>query len=157
MTTVHPDAGIVWFAGMGFRPAVWTPPHRADGVDYPRLVPAPDADTPMLSKYDAPAFGYAWGTVLTSPPDGQGNHQQLLGKQALTTPYYGHAVTAPFPAGPLIPGSWHPPVDYPCQCVTPDFPPVAPVPLEASAVPLPASAGLLIAAVVGLFIIRRKS
>lgn len=37
------------------------------------------------------------------------------------------------PAGPLIPGPWHPPVDYPCNCITPDFPPVAPVPVMADA------------------------
>ena len=49
MTTVHPDAGIVWFAWLGFRPAVWTPPHRHDEVDPPRLVPSPDADEPLLA------------------------------------------------------------------------------------------------------------
>lgn len=61
------DAGLVWFPGLGFRPAVWTPPHRADEVDPPRLVPAPDADVAYIGgKYDAPA-GYAWGTWIPQP------------------------------------------------------------------------------------------
>lgn len=56
-------------------------------------------------------------------------------------------------AGPIIPGPWHPPVDYTCNCITPDnpdLPPVAPA-------PVPASAGLLIAAVAAFAIIRRRA
>ena len=136
MTDLH------WFPGIGFRPAVWTPPHRADDVDPPRLVPAPDADVAYHGKLDPwdhmPASGYAWGTVLPPVPAPQITAASLAGP------------VVPFTAGPLIPGPWWPPVDYPCQCITPDgpdMPPVAPI-------PIPASAGLLIAAVAVLMLWR---
>lgn len=41
------EAGIHWFPGLGFRPAVWSS-HRTDGVDPARLIIAPDADTAYL-------------------------------------------------------------------------------------------------------------
>lgn len=133
------DAGIHWFPGLGFRPAVWSPPHRADGVDYPRLVPAPDADVP-LAKVDPfghiPASGYAWGTWI--PADAA---PQIA---TPSTPVHQTASTI------AIPPYWPPQPTYPCRCIVPpvDVPPVAPV-------PAPASAGLLIGAVAVLFIIRR--
>ena len=130
MSTLHPDAGVLWFAGLGFRPAVWTPPHRADHVDPPRLVPAPDADVAYLGgKYHAPA-GHGFGFVLW--PDTPAPVAQLTAAE-LAGPIPG---PAPFTAGPLIPGPWYPPVDYPCNCITPDspdMPPVAPVPVMADA------------------------
>lgn len=127
MTTITPDPGVIWFAGIGFRPAVWTPPHRADGVDPDRLAPAPDADLAYLAKWEAPSDAYVWGTWLPQPdtPGAQLTAAELAGPIAGTS----------FSAGPIIPGPWYPPVDYPCNCITPDspdLPPVAPVPLEAS-------------------------
>lgn len=97
------DAGIHWFPGLGFRPAVWSS-HRADHVDPPRLVPAPDADVAYLC----------------------GKPGCL---DALRITYNGGADFA--------------------AAVAADFSTVAPV-------PLPASAGLLIAAVVGLAMMRRR-
>lgn len=148
MTTVHPDAGVLWFAGLGFRPAVWTPPHRHDEVDPPRLVPSPDSDTPFLAKWEAPAdtLGHGFGFVLW--PDAAAPAQLTAAELAGVVPG-----PAPFTAGPLIPGPWHPPVDYPCQCVT--HPPVNPPLPEPAPVPPPASAGLLLAGMAALFIIRR--
>lgn len=110
------DAGIAWFPGLGFRPAVWSS-HRADEVDPPRLVPAPDANVAYIAKYDPFAHvpGYVWGTVLPAS------------SQTVPAPSFSCCIET----GPYEP-----------------LPPVAPV-------PVPASAGLLIAAVVGLFIIRR--
>ncbi|MGN7867756.1 hypothetical protein [Paracoccus sp. 22332] len=143
MTTLHPDP-VIWFAGLGFRPAVWTPPHRADGVDPDRLVPAPDADVAYLAKWEAPAdtLGHGFGFVLWPATPAQPTTAELAGPIAGTS----------FTAGPLIPGPWHPPVDYPCQCVThPLVNPPLPEP-----VPLPASAGLLLVAVVGLFILKSR-
>ena len=146
------DAGIVWFAGLGFRPAVWTPPHRADGVDPARLVPAPDADLPFLAKYDAleafiPASGYAWGTWIPAPQPATPSAASLAGVVP-GTPVHGSPW---FPATPLIPGEPEP--WFPCCIIeTPTFP--APLPPVAP-VPVPASASLLIAAVAVLFIIRR--
>lgn len=142
MTTIHPDPGVIWFSGLGFRPAVWTPPHRADAVDPDRLVPAPDADTAYLAKYDSPT-GYAWGTVLW-PVDHAAPGGQVAASLA--------GPVASFTAGPLIPGPWWPPVDYPCRCITqpPDVPPVAPV-------PVPAAAPLLLAAVVAMALLRRRA
>ena len=127
------DAGIHWFPGMGYRPAVWTPPHRADGVDQPRLVPAPDADAAYHGKLNPwdhmPAAGYAWGTWIpaadTAAPQ----------------------VTAASLAG-QAPGP-----DYPCQCITPDgpeLPPIAPVPVSASGL-------MLVTAIVALVVLRGRS
>ena len=146
MTTLHPDAGIIWFAGMGFRPAVWTPPHRADGVDYPRLVPAPDADTPMLSKWEAPATGYAWGTWIPQP-DAPASPQITAALLAGPAP---QPVVSRQPLTPWWPPFWPDGPDSPCCIVQePDtpLPPIAPVPLPAS--------GVLLACAVGLFIVRR--
>lgn len=143
-TLHHVDAGVVWFHGLGFRPAIWTAPHRRDEVDPPRLVPAPDADVAYAAKYNGPveiASGYeAWPGALPAVAP--------LTAAGLASDLPGHGT--PFASGPLIPGPWFPPVDYPCRCITPDgpdMPPVAPV-------PLPASAGLLLAAVAALFIMR---
>lgn len=136
MTDLH------WFPGLGFRPAVWTPPHRADGVDPDRLIVAPDADVP-LTKVDPyahiPASGYAWGTWI--PAD------------AAAAPHIASQ------AGPVhqvastiaIPPYWPPQPTYPCRCITTpvEVPPVAPV-------PAPASGVLLAVALVGLGIIRGR-
>ena len=113
-------AAVHWFEGLGFRPAVWSS-HRTDGVDPQRLVPAPDADTPLIAKYDPFAHvpGYVWGTVL---------------------PASSQTVPAPQP--------W-----FPCCIETGPYEPLPPV----ASVPVPASAGLLIAAVVGLALLRRRA
>ncbi|MBM3606204.1 MAG: hypothetical protein FJX25_16210 [Alphaproteobacteria bacterium] len=152
MTTVHPDAGIIWFPGLGFRPAVWTPPHRADGVDPDRLIVAPDADTAFIAKYTGPTIdpyahvpdsGYSWGTWL--PADAP---------QITAASLAGPAPQPVTPWQPLTP--WWPPFwpdgpDSPCCIVQePDtpLPPIAPVPLPAS--------GILLACAVGLFLVRRR-
>lgn len=136
------DAGIHWFAGLGYRPAVWTPPHRADGVDPDRLIVAPDADVP-LTKVDPyahiPASGYVWGTWIPQPD------APHIASQAGPV----HQVASTI----AIPPYWPPQPTYPCNCITtppvnPPLPPVAPV-------PVPASGVLLILAVAVLFIIRR--
>lgn len=105
------DAGIIWFPVLGFRPAVWTPPHRADSVDPARLVPAPDADMPLLAKFDPLDVvpGYAWGTWLPAAP--------------------------------------------PVCCI--ETGPYTPLP-SVETVPVPATAGLLLAAVVVLAAMRRR-
>ncbi len=145
MSTLHPiEVGAMWFPGLGFRPAVWTLPHRHDEVDPPRQVPAPDADVAYAAKYDGPVL------VTSGSVDWPGALPAVVPLTAAglasDLPGYG----TPLASGPLIPGPWFPPVDYPCRCITPDgpdMPPVAPV-------PLPASAGLLLAAVAALFITR---
>lgn len=147
MTTLHPDP-VIWFAGLGFRPAVWTPPHRADHVDPPRLVPSPDADEPLLAKYDAPA-GHGFGFVLwldTAPAAPQITAASLAG------PTPGPAVWHPStPSQPWWPSEPNQP-EWPCCIIIgpePELPPIAPV-------PLPASAGLLLVAVAALALWRRK-
>lgn len=138
------DAGIHWFPSLGFRPAVWSPPHRADGVDPDRLIVTPDADVP-LTKVDPyahiPASGYAWGTWIPS-----GGSIPAAEARAAGIP--GSELTS----APPIPDPWWPPQPtYPCRCIMPpiDVPPVAPV-------PVPASGVLLIVALVGLGIIRGR-
>ncbi|VDS07556.1 hypothetical protein PARHAE_00733 [Paracoccus haematequi] len=136
------DAGIHWFEGLGFRPAVWSPPHRADGVDYPRLIVAPDADVP-LAKVDPyahiPASGYAWGTWI--PADAAAAPQ--IASPSTQVQQVASSIA--------MPPYWPPQPSYPCRCITPpvDVPPVAPV-------PVPASGVLLIVALVGLGIIRGR-
>ena len=146
MTTVHPfnEAPVMFLVGYGFRPAYQPADYIGPRLDCPMWLPAPDADVAYLGgKYDAPV-GHGFGFVLwpdTAPAAPQITAASLAG------PIPG---PSPFTAGPLIPGPWFPPVDYPCRCITPDgpdMPPVAPV-------PLPASAGLLLAAVAALFITR---
>lgn len=157
MATVHMptirDAGVVWFQGLGFRPAVWMPPHRHDHVDPPRLVPAPDADMAYLAKYDAPVLGmddagYAWGTVLPTPLSAVGQP----GGQAITTGHAGILPGTPIHGRPSWP-SWPVPqwpTHPPCHCITvpPDLPPIAPVPVSAG------TASLLIAALLVLALTR---
>lgn len=139
------DAGIHWFPLLGFRPAVWTPPHRADAVDPPRLIVAPDADAAMITKVP-PAldplepYGHmtSWGTVLPEMPVAvaQPSAAELAGPVA-TVPW--HPVAAP-PWWPSVPPIWWPTMpplpDRPCQCIVPppgpELPPVAPVPIAAS-------------------------
>ena len=144
-------AGIHWFPGVGFRPSVWTPPHRDDEVDPPRLIVAPDADVALIAKVPpalAPVEPYGhlgnWGTVLPPVTVAQPSAAELAGPVA-TAPWYPVAA-APFTAGPLVPGPWWPPVDYPCRCITtppaPDLPPMAAVPVAASGLML--AAGILV-------------
>ena len=147
------DAGIVWIGGYGFRPAVWTPPHRADHVDPPRLVPAPDADVAYLGgKYDAPA-GHGFGFVLwpdTGPPA-----SPQITAASLAGPTPGPPVWHPStPSQPWWPSEPNWP-DYPCNCIT--EPPLNPPLPEPAPVALPASASLLIAAVAAFAIIRRRA
>lgn len=151
---IAPDAaaGVAWFPGLGFRPAVLTPPHRADQVDPARIVPAPDADVAYSGKFDPfghlPAAGYAWGTWI--PGAGPASEPASPGAMLVSAPLN---PGAPFTAGPLIPGPWPSDPEWPCCVIRePDtpLPPVAPV-------PLPASAGLLIAAVAAFAIIRRRA
>ena len=147
------DAGIQWFSGLGFRPAVWTASHRADGVDPQRLAVAPDADVALIGKFDPfahiPSEGYAWGTWIPASPAPQITAASLAGPTPVPVPVYGNPQPSPWwPTDP-----WGP--DYPCQCIT--TPPVNPPLPEPAPVPLPASAGLLLVAIAILFIIRRKS
>ena len=147
------DVGVQWFHGLGFRPAVLTPPHRADEVDYPRLVPAPDSDVPFMAKWEAlepflPSEGYAWGTWIPAP--------------VTDAPQ----ITAASLAGPVAgPSVWHPSTPpqtwWPSEPNEPWFPccivrePFEPLPQPAP-VPLEASAPFLIAAVAAFAIIRRR-
>lgn len=135
MATVDP--GVVWFTGLGFRPAVWTPPHRADGVDPDRLIPSPDSDTAYAAKWDASladsttdAPGYAWGTWLPSAPAPQITAASLAGPVVGPQPW---TLGAPrWPTWPGVLGG----SDYPCQCIVPPVdpvPPLAPVPVAADA------------------------
>ena len=133
MATLHPEfQPVVYLIGYGYRPAHQPADYIGPRMDCPMWLPAPDADLAYLGgKYDTPAspLGHGFGFVLwpdTTPADPQITAASLAG--VVPGP-------APFTAGPLIPGPWHPPVDYPCNCITPDspdMPPVAPVPLEAS-------------------------
>ena len=151
------DAGIHWFPGLGFRPAVWTPPYRADGVDPPRLVPSPDADVPMIAKVPPmdpwdhmPAAGYAWGTWIPAPATGA--------PQVTAASLAGPIPRAPVYVRPGTPGTWLPGSgpDHPCHCIVtppppgPELPPIAPVPLSASGL-------MLVTAVVALLIAQRRS
>lgn len=142
---------IAWFDDLGFRPVIWTPPHRADGVDPDRMIVAPDADEPMLSKYDPyghlPESGYGWGTWIPQPDAPQIAAASLAGPAAATSGT-STGITPTLPWWPIDTGG----PSYPCRCITvpPEVPPVAPV-------PLPASAGLLIAAVAGLMIVRGRA
>ena len=153
MSTVHPDAGIVWFAGMGFRPAVWTPPHRADQVDQARLVPAPDADVAYHGKLNPwghmPAAGYAWGTWI--PAAETAKPQVTAASLAGQTP--GPIAVPWHPATPTPPWWPAPGPEDPCQCITPDspeLPPIAPVPVSASGL-------MLVTAIVALVVLRGRS
>lgn len=154
-TLPHPgviEVGAIWFAGLGFRPAVETPPHRVDHVDPARLVPAPDADAAYHSKYDLPVTldaadeGHGFGFVAWPSGTPQITAASLAAPAA--GPIYGSLRPSPWwPVDPL------PPI-YPCNCITvpptqPELPPVAPV-------PVPATAGLLLLAIAALFIARRK-
>lgn len=143
------DAGVQWFPGLGFRPAVWTASHRADQVDPARIVPAPDADIAYSAKFDPfghmPSDGYAWGTWIPSSPISPSASLDAPTQEA------SHDQSLSFTSGPVP--TYEP--DWPDICCVirepaDPLPPVAPV-------PLPASASLLIAAVAVLFIIRRKS
>lgn len=138
-------AGIHWFPGLGFRPAVWTPPHRADEVDPPRLIVAPDADVALIAKVPpalAPVEPYGhlgnWGTVLSPVTAAQPSAAALAGPVA-TVPW--HPVAAPpSPWWPSVPPIWWPVmppvIDRPCPCIVPppgpELPPVAAVPIAAS-------------------------
>lgn len=134
MTTVHPFSNAptpttcTWakqclipfvdgvFPGWIIRDQYGDKAIRAD--DAVLIAKVPPLDTPA---------GHGFGFVLwpdTAPAASQITAASLAG------PIPG---PAPFTAGPLIPGPWHPPVDYPCNCITPDFPPVAPVPVMADA------------------------
>lgn len=143
-----------WFPLIGFRPAIYLNDFIGPRLDCPLIVPAPDADLAYSQKFDPfghmPASGYAWGTWI--PSAGAASEPATPGAMLVSAPL---SPGAPFTAGPLIPGPWWPPVDYPCNCITtpplnPPLPPVAPV-------PLPASAALLIAAVAAFAIIRRRA
>lgn len=158
MATVHPfpDAPVMFLIGYGFRPAYQPADYIGPRLDCPMWLPAPDADLAYLGgKYDAPLDappGNGFGFVLwpdTAPAAPQITAASLAGVVP-GTPVHG---TPWFPATPLIPGEPEP--WFPCCIIeTPTFP--APLPPVAP-VPVPASAGLLIAAVAVLFIIRRRA
>lgn len=144
------DAGIAWFPGLGFRPAVWTPPHRADGVDPDRLIVAPDADTAFIAKYTGPTIdpyahvpdsGYSWGTWL--PADAP---------QITAASLAGPVAGPHWPVTPTQPW-WPSEPEWPCCIIDRPFEPLPPV----APVPVPATAGLLIAAVAVFAIIRRRA
>lgn len=124
MTTLHAPAaievGAIWFPVLGFRPAIWTPPHRADEVDPGRFVPAPDADEPMLAKYDGAIAGYAWGTWLPSVPLGPGAGIASL-------PVNPGAVVSSAP--PIPDPWWTSQPTYPCRCIEPPIEPIPPMPV----------------------------
>ena len=150
MSTVHPPL-IHFFAGMGFRPAIWIT-HRDQYGDRPPLIVGDDA--PLVAKWEAPSdtpAGHGFGFVLwpNTPAPAQLTAAELA-QGNIKNPDIAHPH---WPAGPLIPGPWHPPVDYPCNCITPDSPDMPPV----APVPVPASAGLLIAAVAAFAISRRRA
>lgn len=131
-----------FFPGQGFRPAIYLNDFIGPRLDCPRLVPAPDADISYSAKFDPfghiPATGYAWGTWIPASP------------ATLTAA----DLADPFTAGPLIPGPWWPPVDYPCNCIT--HPPVNPPLPEPAPVPLPASSICLLAGLAALALLRRR-
>lgn len=137
MTTVHPftDAPVMFLVGYGFRPAHMPADYVGPRMDCPMWLPAPDADAAYLAKYDAPASGYAWGTVL--PSDTAPIAPQITAASLTDTVTAVSATPHPsqwWPVDPL------PPVG-PCCVIRepePELPPVAPV-------PLPASSGLLLA------------
>lgn len=145
MTTVHPEfQPVVYLIGYGYRPAYQPADYIGPRMDCPMWLPAPDADLAYLAKWEAPAdapAGHGFGFVLW--PDTDPAAPQITAA-SLAGPIPG----APFTAGPLIPGPWYPPVDYPCNCIT--TPPVNPPLPEPAPVPLPASAGLLLVAVAAL-------
>ena len=138
---------VVWFPGIGFRPAIWAS-HRHDDVDPQRPQIAPDADVAYLAKWDGPALTHPLtnaGWVLDPLP---------ITPHALATPGgIGPTHTAP----PLI-GGWLPccTIGRPDHPGTPGvtqpepLPPIAPV-------PVPASAGFLIVALVMVAAIKRKA
>lgn len=116
-----------------------------------RAIPADDAvliaKVPPLDAPASPA-GHGFGFVLwpdTAPAAPQITAASLAG------PIPG---PAPFTAGPLIPGPWWPPVDYPCNCIT--VPPVNPPLPEPAPVPLPASSICLLAGLAALALLRRR-
>ncbi|WP_103171571.1 hypothetical protein [Paracoccus sp. SY] len=146
MTTVHPfsDAPVLFLIGYGFRPAYQPADYIGPRMDCPMWLPAPDADLAYLAKWEAPA-GHGLGFVLW--PD-MGN--PITAAELAQSNVQNIHIAPPFTAGPLIPGPWHPPVDYPCNCITPDFPPVAPVPVMADA------AVMLMTALAAFWLWRRK-
>lgn len=149
MTTVQPDPGVIWFNGLGFRPAVWTSPHRADEVDPARLVPAPDADEAYASKYDLPATltgkpdGYAWGTWI--PGDAAGARQ--ITAASLAGPVTASTVQ-PSPWWPLLPTE----PEWPC-CIVDR--PTYPEPTHPAQVPVEAGAGAFLLVAVGALFARK--
>ena len=131
-------------------------PHRADDVDPPRLVPAPDADAPMIAKVPPlnpwdhmPATGYAWGTWI--PTADTAAPQITAASLAGQVP---GPITAPWhPATPTLPWWPAPGPEYPCHCITPpgpELPPIAPVPVSASGL-------MLVTAIVALVVLRGRS
>lgn len=144
-----PDtAPIVDLIGLGYRPS-WQP---ADFIgprmDCPMWVAAPDADVAMIGKFDPwaaiPASGYAWGTWIPASHAPQITAASLAGPTP--APAVWHPVTPTQPWWPA-PGP-----SYPCHCIVPPVDPLPPV----APVPIPASAGLLIAAVAVLALWRRS-
>lgn len=139
-----------FFPNEGFRPARYLNDFIGPRMDCPLIVKA--EDEVYLAKFDpyGPLAGYAWGTWLPNGPGEAIGKAQTAGTGgAATQTAESHnwlpATIFPWPSVPPVP-------TYPCRCITtpPDLPPVAPV-------PVPASAGLLL---LGLCIIasfkRRK-
>lgn len=141
---------VVWFPGIGFRPAIWAS-HRHDEVDPQRPQIAPDADLAYLAKWDGPALTHpltSTGWVLDPLPITATPH-------ALATPGGNGPTHGGFPVtgGGLIGCCTIGRPDHPGTpgVTQPEpLPPIAPV-------PVPASAGFLIVALMLVAAIKRKA
>lgn len=143
------EAGVVWFTALGFRPAVWTPPHRNDHVDPARLVPAPDADEPY-SKYDLPV-------TLDAPTEGHGFGFVIWPGDAMQITAASLAGIMPGPIfASISPGVFtlFPPVSICCDKGTPGTVVVPPVDQPAQ-VDIEASSATLLLAGIGFLFGRR--
>ena len=122
-----------WFPNEGYRPARFLNDFIGPRMDCPLIVKADD--TPYRGKIDPYAHlaGYAWGTWL---PNAAREAPALAQAAETASSFAGVAGTRDWAS--TVKFSWpsYPPrSDHPCPCITtpPEVPPVAPVPIEASA------------------------
>lgn len=135
---------VQWFQMVGFRPAITTPPHRHDEVDYPRIVPAPDSDIPYSAKYTPPLL-----TPRTPLLDMLFEDIPIASQPPPTAA----SLNPPPPPYWHIPGytpiDWYNPPPF-IDCCTYVPPPIVTPPLEPAPVPLPPTALLLFVAIASL-------